>query len=260
MGTIASIDATRHALGQVGVILPVSFTAPPPIDLQRAAVSRLESAGYLATWTNEVIGKDALVQLALLLASTRRMTLGTCIANIWVREPQTAHAAAALLAQAFPGRFVLGLGAGYPEQAASTGREWGSPLAAMRAYLERMDSQAQAPAPDAAYPRIIAANGPKMLALASEVADGALPAGQPPRFTALARQVLGPDKLLVVAVPVVIDAEHDQAAISATVREHLAAGADHVILMVPPGGDFTAGVSQLTGLAPTLAGLTRELP
>jgi probable F420-dependent oxidoreductase len=179
-------------------------------------------------------------------------SLCTCIANIWVREPQTAHAAAALLAQAFPGRFVLGLGAGYPEQAASTGREWGSPLAAMRAYLDRVGSQAQVPAPDAVYPRIIAANGPKMLALASEIADGALPAGQPPRFTAQARQVLGSDKLLVVAIPVVIDA------ISATVREHLAAGADHVILMVPPGGDFAAGVNQFAELAPALADITRE--
>ena len=35
---------------------------------------------------------------------------------------------AALLAQAFPERFVLGLGVGYPHQAASVGREFGSPV------------------------------------------------------------------------------------------------------------------------------------
>ena len=161
--------------------LPVSFTSAPSADLQREAVGRLERAGYRAAWTNEVVGgKDAFVQLAVLLAATERMAFGTSIANIWAREPQTAHGAAALLAQAYPGRFVLGLGVGYPQQAASTGREFGSPLATMRDYLDRMDSPTQPPAPDVAYPRIIGANGPKMLALAGEMADGALPAMLPP--------------------------------------------------------------------------------
>jgi hypothetical protein len=106
------------------------------------------------------------------------------IANIWARQPQTAHGAAALLAQAYPGRFVLGLGVGYPKQAEGTGREFGSPLATMRDYRSRMDGPTWPPAPDVAYPRIIGANGPKMLALAGEIADGALPAGLPPEFTA----------------------------------------------------------------------------
>jgi alkanesulfonate monooxygenase SsuD/methylene tetrahydromethanopterin reductase-like flavin-dependent oxidoreductase (luciferase family) len=174
-------DAARRALGPVGALLPVSFTDPLSIDTQREAVGRLERAGYRAAWTNEVIGgKDALVQLAVLLAATERMVFGTAVANIWARQPQTAHGAAAVLAQACSGRFVLGLGVGYPQQAASTGREFGSPLATMRDYLDRMAAPTQPPAPDVTYPRIIAANGPKMLALAAEVADGAVPAGRPP--------------------------------------------------------------------------------
>jgi hypothetical protein len=72
MGT-ALVDTARRALGPVGAILPVSFTSMPPVDRQREAASRLEQAGYRAAWTNEVIGKDALVQLAVLLASTERM-------------------------------------------------------------------------------------------------------------------------------------------------------------------------------------------
>lgn len=187
----------RQSLGPVGVCLPVSFTSTPSIDLQRAAIGRLEHAGYQAVWTNEVIGKDALVQLAVLLAATERMVFGTCIANIWARPPQTAHAAAVLLTQAYPGRLVLGLGVGYPEQAASVGREFGSALATMRDYLYRMDDPTWPPAPDVAYPRIIAANGPRMLALAGDMADGALPALLPPEFNTQARRTLGPDKLLV---------------------------------------------------------------
>jgi probable F420-dependent oxidoreductase len=168
----ALVETARRALGPVGVILPVSFTDMRPVDLQREAAVRLERAGYRAAWTNEVIGKDALVQLAVLLAATERMVFGTSIANIWTREPQTMHAAAAQLAQAYPGRFVLGLGVGYPQQAVDTGRTWSSPLATMRSYRDRMDSQTSPPAPDAAYPLVIAANGPKMLALAGEIADG----------------------------------------------------------------------------------------
>lgn len=293
-----AVEAARAALGRVGVCLPVSFTAPPPIHLQREAVVRLERAGYRAVWTNEVIGKDALVQLAMLLGDSEQVVLGTCVANIWARPAQTMHAAAAQLAQAYPGRIVLGLGVGYPEQAASVGREFGSPLATMRDYLDLMDGPTWPPAPDAAYPRIVAANGPKMLALARDLADGAFPAGLPPEFTAQARLLLGPDKLLVVGLSVVRDiqlaresvstrlavgsyaarlaelgysageiaevsdrlvravvAHGDSEKIAAKVAEHLAAGADHVTLLPPIGGEFAASVGQLEELGPALAEL-----
>ena len=256
-------------------------------------------------WTNEAVGgKDALVQLAVLLAATERMVFGTAIANIWARAPQTAHGAAALLAQAYPDRFVLGLGVGYPHQAASVGREFGRPVATMRDYLDQLTAPTQLPAPDVAYPKIIGANGPKMLALAGQHADGALPAMTPPELTAQARQLLGPDKLLVIGLAIVADADlgrarttarqqvaarlgqpgtysatmarlgyseqditevsdrlvdaivgyGDPARIAAKAREHLAAGADHVMVM-PTGTDFAGGVDQLEQLAPALAKL-----
>jgi probable F420-dependent oxidoreductase len=256
MGNSTMVQAARRALGPVGAFLPVPTASAPPIDQQRDAVRRLERAGYRAAWTNETVGgKDALVQLAVLMAATERMVFGTGIANIWARSAQTAHGAAALLAQAYPGRFVLGLGVGYPRQAASVGREFGRPLATMREYLDRMGAPTQLPAPDVAYPRIIGANGPKMLALAAELTDGALPAGQPPEFTAQARQVLGPDKLVVVFMHASSE-QGDAAAITAKVREHIAAGADHVIAALPIGADFSAGVDHLEQLAPALAGVS----
>jgi len=214
-------EAARRALGPVGAFLPFSRTSAASADQQREAVRRLEAAGYRAAWTNEAVGgKDAFAQLAVLLAATERMVFGTAIANIWARAPQTAHGAAALLAQAFPDRFVLGLGVGYPQQAASVGREFGSPVATMRGYLDQMAAPAQLPAPDVAYPRIIGANGPKMLALAAEIADGAIPAMAPPEFTAQARQLIGPAKLLVVGLAVVADADPERA--KATARQTVA--------------------------------------
>ena len=162
MGTTTVVESARRALGPVGVFLPFSRTSAPSADLQREAARRLERAGYRATWVNEAVGgKDALVQLAVLLAATDRMVFGTAIANIWARAPQTAHGAAALLAQAYPDRFVLGLGVGYPHQAASAGREFGRPVATMRDYLDRLTAPTQLPAPDVAYPKIIGANGPR---------------------------------------------------------------------------------------------------
>ncbi len=294
----AVVDAARKALGPVGACLPVSFTGAPSIHLQREAVDRMERAGYRTAWTNEVIGKDALVQLAMLLAGSRRMVFGTCIANIWARPAQTMHAAAAQLAQAYPDRLVLGLGVGYPEQAAAVGQTFGRPLATMRDYLERMDSPTWPPAPDAAYARIVAANGPRMLVLAGDHADGAFPAGMPAEFTARARRALGPDKLLVVGLSLargieaareavsarlavgayasglaelgysardtdevsdrLVDAlvaYGDSTGVAAKVRTHLAAGADHVALLPPVGGEFGAGVGHLEELGPVLAEL-----
>ncbi|MFE9324507.1 TIGR03620 family F420-dependent LLM class oxidoreductase [Nocardia sp. NPDC052278] len=292
------VDTARRALGPVGVSLPVSFTSTPPADQQRDAGRRLERAGYHTVWTNEVIGKDAFAHLGVLLAATEQMTVGTCVANIWARPPQTAHAAAGYLTQAYPERFVLGLGVGYPQQAESVGRQFGDPLTTVRDYVTGMDSQTWPPAPDAAYPRILAANGPKMLALAAEITNGALPAGLPVEHTARAREVLGPDKLLVVGLSVVADDEPDRArdtarqvvsawsqrpsfravladlgytdeepndqvvdalvahgthdSIARKVHEHLAAGADHVTLLLPIGTEFAPGIDHLVHLAPAL--------
>jgi probable F420-dependent oxidoreductase len=299
------VDAARKSLGPVGVYLPIPFASGPSVGLQRAAASRLEAAGYRAVWVNEGVGgKDALVQMAVLLAATDRVTFGAGIANIWARPPQTAHAAAAMLAQAYPGRFVLGLGGGYPPQAAAVGREFGSPLATMRDYLEHMAAPTVPPAPQASYPRIVAANGPKMIALAGQMTDGAMPAGLPAAFTTQVRQALGPGKLLVVGLSVITDttdraraqamarhtvatslsrswfaatitrlgyteqqaatvgddlvnaivAHGDPDSIAAAVSQHLAAGADHVVLMPPASGglDLTAGVGQLERLAPAV--------
>jgi alkanesulfonate monooxygenase SsuD/methylene tetrahydromethanopterin reductase-like flavin-dependent oxidoreductase (luciferase family) len=176
---------------------------------------------------------------------------GTCIANIWARPAQTLHAAAAQLAEAYPARLVLGVGVGYPEQAASVGREFGRPLETMRNYVRRMDEPTWPPAPDVAYARIIAANGPKMLALAGEIADGAFPVAQAPESTAQARTTLGPDKLLVVGLSL----DPDPAAIQDGARRHLRAGADHVTILPPLGGDFGAGIDQLEKIAPVLTGL-----
>jgi probable F420-dependent oxidoreductase len=292
------LDAVRRAFGSIGTYPPLGFTGAVPVAVQQEAVASLDGAGFQAVWTNEVIGgRDVLVHLGVLLAAAQRAAVGTGIANIWARAPQTLHAGAAMLAQAYPDRLLLGVGVGYPQQAATVGRDFGRPLQTMRDYLRRMDEPTWRPAPEVGYPRIVGAIGPKMLTLAGQVADGAMCAGLPPQFTARARQLLGADKLLVVGLPVVLVDDHDQARgaaralveanlgrasytaslaevglrdepsdrlvdavvgfggagqIAARVREHLAAGADHVVVMPPVDTEFESGLDHLLALAPAL--------
>jgi len=306
------VTEARRALGPVGVFLPGPIlSSVVSADLQRQSVRRLEAAGYRAAWNNEsVFDKDALVQLGVMLATTERMVFGTAIANIWARAPQMMNTAAASLMEAYPGRFVLGLGIGYEFQATMVGQPWGSPLANMRTYIERMDDQQLIQlrqVPEAPFARVLAARGPKMLALAGEITDGATCNSVPPEYTARAREVLGPDKLLVVGMITILDDDLDRARalaregvrmtsemtngarnlaglgyaeeeittgsdrlvdavtayggpaeVAAKMREHLAAGADHVMVMLQ-GNDYATGVDQLVELAPTLTALERAM-
>ena len=238
MATDAAIAEIRAALGPVGAFVGISGSSPA-VDGQREGIQRLERAGYPAVWTNELIGADALVRASLWLAATEHVVVGTCIANMWARPAQTAHAAATQLSQAYPGRFVLGLGIGYPDQAAGVGRDFGSPLATAREYLQRVS--------DPPYRRILAANGPRMLSLAGELSDGALPAGTSAAVTAQARARVGADKLLVVYVG--IQAAGPTAAISDLLGRHLDAGADHVILGMSFNADFSVAIDRLAQLA-----------
>lgn len=79
------VAAARRSLGRIGVFLPHSLTTPTPVQAQREAVQRFERAGYRSAWTNEVPGKDALVQLALLLAATAVRVVNCQIIWFWLR-------------------------------------------------------------------------------------------------------------------------------------------------------------------------------
>jgi len=234
------VEAARAALGPVGAALPhAAVHQLPPTDTQREAVRRLEHAGYSAAWTNEGVGgRDALVHAGVLLAATEQLVFGTSIASMWARAPEHLHGGAAQLADAYPGRFVLGVGAGYAFQAERVGRSFQPALTQLADYLERMPATDLMVLPPAAqYPCIVAANGPKMLALARDAADGCLPTLVPPAYTAAAREALGPDKLLVVGMIVVVDDDRDKAR---TIASQTAAGA-----LSFPGSPYRANLLRL---------------
>jgi probable F420-dependent oxidoreductase len=117
------------------------------------------------------------------------------------------------VSEAFPGRFVLGLGVSHqPMVEGLRGQTYARPLTAMREYLDRMDSSVfMAPEPPEPPLRVLAALGPRMLTLASERADGAHPYNVPPEHTARAREILGPDKLLAPEQAVVLETDPAEA-------------------------------------------------
>ncbi|MFQ5880643.1 MAG: LLM class F420-dependent oxidoreductase [Dehalococcoidia bacterium] len=82
-----------------------------PLAQHREVLREAEGLGYTDAWTLEVDGADAFVPLALAAAWTRDLHLGTAISNVFTRGPATLAMTAASMAEAAPGRFILGVGA-----------------------------------------------------------------------------------------------------------------------------------------------------
>src|SRR3954462_12989317 len=95
-------------LGSVG-IWTTQFEYHPAAKVQEAA-RELDELGYGAIWFGEARGREALTHAGLLLAGTRRIVVATGIANIYGRDPLAMASGHKTLAEAYPDRFLLGLG------------------------------------------------------------------------------------------------------------------------------------------------------
>ena len=137
--------------------------------------------------------RDPLVHAALLLDATKELVLGTGIASIHGREALTMASGARSLAEAFPDRFILGLGVSHaPMVEGLFHRPYESPVATMRTYLDAMDASPYAAAAPPSEPfRVLAALGPRMLELAREHTQGAHPYLVTPEHTARAGRYSG---------------------------------------------------------------------
>jgi probable F420-dependent oxidoreductase len=276
-------------------LAPATLTAAP-IGVQREQFARIERLGYASLWSGEpppespLGGREAFVQHGVMLAATERIVVGTGIANIHMRHPVAMHGGASMLAEAYPGRFILGVG----------GLSRARPLTQLREYLNAMDAAATA-RPATPYRRVLAALGPKAHELARDRADGVHPFLQPVEHTAIARAALAPDQLLIPHQAVVLETDPDaargrlrtlfggrsgespytthyrrlgytdddlaghrsdklidailawgdEAAVAARLRAHLDAGADQVLVQ-PLALDLPSTVDQLERLAPLL--------
>lgn len=190
----------------------------------RDAARRIEAMGAGALWIAEggAMSKDIFAHLALLLTWTDRIPVASGIANIWARDAVAMQNGARALADAFPGRLVLGLGISHaPVVQQRTGATYDRPVARMREYLDAMDRSPYAAAePPQPAPRVLAALGPQMLRLAAERTAGAHPYFVPIEHTSNARGMLGEGPLLAVEQAVAFD--EDPVRARELARSHMA--------------------------------------
>ena len=186
-----------------------AFAVAPATDA-RPAAREIEELGYDTLWYPEGLGtRESFTNGAVLLGATDRLRVASGITSIWGRDAVAAANAARVLADAFDGRFLLGLGVSHPRQVDPRGHSYRRPVATMRAYLDAMDDDPFV-SPDGpgvtrpAVQRVIAALRPPMLRLAAEKALGAHTFLVPVEHTRRARELLGPEALLIVEQKVVL--------------------------------------------------------
>jgi probable F420-dependent oxidoreductase len=299
--TAAAIEALRG--NRTGLWTPSLEVLPGPAA--QDAAREIEALGYGSLWFGEAYGREAFTFAQALLAATDRLVVGTGIANIYARGAMAANGAVRLVESLAPGRFLVGLGVSHQRPLERDRKvTYRPPLQAMGEYLDDLDAAPYFAADAVRPPLVLAALGPKMLAMARDRAAGAHPYLVTPAHTATARVTLGPEPLLVVEQAAVLGQDRteslrrahdhlaiytglpnyrnswfrqgfdeadavkggsdrladalvvqgDEAAIVARVRDHLDAGADHVLLQVLGRDLGEVPMAEWRALAPVLAG------
>jgi F420-dependent oxidoreductase-like protein len=180
------------------------WSAGPPPGIQET-IAEAERLGFDSIWTAEAYGSDAFTPLAWWGSQTSRIKLGTSIAQLSARTPAATAMAAMTLDHLSGGRFILGLGASGPQVVEGWyGQPYPRPLERTREYVQIMrkifareepvtfaGKHYQMPHQNGMglgkplkstvhplrsdLPIYLAAEGPKNVALAAEIADGWLP-------------------------------------------------------------------------------------
>ena len=178
----------RDQLGRFGVWRSVSLVTP---DLARS----LEGLGFGALWLGGSPSGDLAV-VDELLSATTTLIVATGIVNIWQSDPHEVAVSLARIEGSYPGRFVLGVGAGHREAT----KDYAKPYDTLVSYIDVLIGDGVP-----GQSMVLAALGPKMLRLAAERTAGAHPYLVPTSYTRQARQILGPEPLLAVEHKAVIE-------------------------------------------------------
>ena len=203
---------------QLGVNTGYWSSGPPVGVPETLAVA--EELGLDSAWASEAYGSDAFTPLAWWGSSTKFIRLGTAIAQMAARTPAATAMAAISMDHLSNGRFILGLGVSGPQVVEGWyGQPYARPLARTREYISVIRQILAREGPvefDGAFyelplrdgtglgkplrstvhplradlPIMLAAEGPKNVALAAEIADGWLPFWFSPKSDAFYRAAL----------------------------------------------------------------------
>jgi F420-dependent oxidoreductase-like protein len=225
----------------------------PPANVPEL-LAEAERLGFDSAWSAEAYGSDALTPLAWWGSQTERIQLGTSICQLSARTPTAMAMAAIAMDHLTGGRFILGLGASGPQVVEGWyGQPYPKPLARTREYVEIIRKVLardepvtydgdfyQLPYPGGAglgkpvksithplrkdLPIYLAAEGPKNVSLAAEIADGWLAIYYSPRVDGFYREALSEgfarpgavrkaeDFEVAATVPVIIHDDVEEAA------------------------------------------------
>ena len=198
-------------LGRIG-LWAADFDLQPMTKSQEA-IAQVEEMGYGAVWVPEAVIREPFASTALLLSATKKIVLATGIASLHARTAQTMQAGWKTLTEAFPDRFLLGIGVSHAPMVQGVHKgTYDKPYSTMVEYLDAMDKGIFfGAAPTTAPQRVLAALGPKMLKLAAERGAGAHPYFTPVEHTAFARETMGKDALLAPELAVVLETDATKA-------------------------------------------------
>lgn len=202
---------TRTSLGKLG-LWTFQLDMQPMREAQKYA-AQIEELGFRAVWVPEAVGREPFASTSLLLSATESLILATGIASLHARSPMTMQAGWKTVTEAFPDRFLLGIGVSHqPAVEGFHGGTYDKPYSTMVKYLDAMDRGLYfAAQPTSAPARALAALGPKMLKLAAERTLGAHPYFVPVEHTPIARAAMGPDALLAPEQAVVFSKDPSEA-------------------------------------------------
>ena len=178
-------------LGSVGVWSGALRNAERGAVLEAAA--ELEELGYATLWMPGGRHEGLAEHLQAILERTRRAVVATGIVSIWTHPAAAIASMHHMLTQAYPGRFLLGVGISHQHVVQGAGLQYDKPLRKLRGYLDELDA---APTPVPIDERILASLGPRSLRLARDRSLGTHPYFVPVEHTRIAREAVGPGKLV----------------------------------------------------------------
>ena len=186
-----------------GVRFGVRFNSASGTVAQVVRWARLaEDLGFDDVWyCHDLLLRDAWVVLTAVAVATRRIRIGTCIVNPFSASPAELAMRAATLQEVSGGRFVLGIGPGDPPALDWVGLRQRRPVRGLREAIgllrallrgEAAPSEGDVfrgwttgarlrfPLHPVPVPIYVGGQGPRVLELMGEVADGGLPIAFPP--------------------------------------------------------------------------------
>ena len=161
----------------------------------------IEALGYGAVW----VGGSPPAELDWvepILEKTTTLKVATGIVNIWTAAPGPVAESFHRIDNAYPGRFLLGIGVGHPE----LHNEFRKPIDPVNDYLDKLDEYGVPK-----NGRVVAALGPRMLKLSAQRSAGAHPYLTTPEHTAQARELIGPSAFLAPEHKVVVTTDAEKA-------------------------------------------------